>query len=79
MSVQVRLLAIDASNGGAKIHWFTLDGTDAGTGYDFEWAEYGVCFNPDGSTTILDEDGCPVTEGDRQCIAVRNAIADLRS
>lgn len=53
-----------------EITWYVIDGTDTGTNYEFEDAIYGI--TDDGA--VLDEDGGPLTDGDYQTIAVRNAI-----
>lgn len=50
--------------------WYTLNGYCIDTEVDFENETFGV--NSDG--TILDADGCPLTSGDSQTIAVENAI-----
>lgn len=49
--------------------WFELNGTDYGTGCEFNNDLYAV----DGDT-ILDCDGHPLTEGDAETVAVRNVL-----
>lgn len=51
--------------------WYELNGMDYGTGREFENDLYAV--TKDG--TILDSDGYPLTDGDGETIAVRNAIS----
>ena len=55
------------------IYWFNLDGTDFGTEYVFDNDRYGIAETGDVST-VLDEDGSPLTDGDIETIAVRNSI-----
>jgi hypothetical protein len=52
--------------------WFELNGTDYGTGIEFDHDVYGL--NGD---TILNADGYPLTEGDWRTIAVRNTIESV--
>ena len=52
--------------------WYAVCGTDYGTAWEFEEDDaYGVT----GDDRILDCDGCPLTPGDVQEVAVRNALA----
>lgn len=53
--------------------WYLISGLDTGTGYEFENEAYAVC--NDG--TILDCDGCPITDMDTLAVAVENAVATL--
>lgn len=53
--------------------WYRLDGVDYGTGHTFDGAVYGITDD----SIILDEDGCPLTEGNVETIAVRNTINQL--
>lgn len=50
--------------------WFELNGVDYGTEYEFDGSVYGVTDD----NVILDADGCTITEGDVETIAVRNTI-----
>lgn len=50
--------------------WFKLTGTDYDTGIEFDGDVYGL--HEDG--TILDADGCPLTEGDNLTIAVSSYL-----
>lgn len=50
--------------------WYELNGTDSGTGIQFNNEEFGV--HEDG--TILDSEGCPLVESDWETIAVRNSV-----
>ena len=52
--------------------WFELNGTDNGTGHEFNSETYGV--TKDGE--ILDADGVPLNEDDWECIAVLNALTN---
>jgi hypothetical protein len=56
--------------------WYSLTGTDKGTGWEFDSETFGVVFSGE-DTVILDCDGCPCTEGDRQTEAVWNALSYL--
>lgn len=49
--------------------WYKLTGTDYGTGRELD-GEYAVT----SSGHVLNSDGCPLTEGDRETIAVRNSL-----
>jgi len=60
--------AIKTENDGSQ--WYELHGTDIGTGIEFDGDVYGSTDDD----RVLDEDGAPLTEGDRQTIAVRNTI-----
>ena len=53
-------------------YWFTLTGTDYGTGVEFDSDEFAVA-ESGGDSLILDADGCPITPGDALEIAVRKA------
>jgi hypothetical protein len=56
---------------GTKRDWYELNGTDSGTGVEFNHEVFALC--ADG--TILDCDGCPLEcESDYQTIAVRNTL-----
>jgi|GEM_PF-2004753 len=63
-------------------YWFSLDGTDYGTGYKFDSEVYGIVESGVENSVIVDEDGNPLTEGDHRTIAVRNNVAvtdDIRA
>jgi hypothetical protein len=60
--------AIKTENDGRQ--WYVITGVDYGTEYEFDNAIYGVTEDD----FILNEDGCPLTDGDRETIAVRNSI-----
>jgi hypothetical protein len=47
----------------ATIYWFELNGTDYGTGCEFDNEWVGVC-ESNGESMILDRYGCPATPGD---------------
>ena len=52
------------------VYWFTLTGTDTGTGREFDSEVFGI--SESGSeSTVVDADGYPLTEGDGITIAVR--------
>lgn len=56
------------------IYWFALSGIERETGWEFQGSEeYGI-YEHGSKFSILDCDGCPMTEGDRETIAVRNLI-----
>ena len=59
---------IESDNDGRR--WIELTGLDRGTGYKFKNSVFGIT----AEDIILDADGCGLTEGDPQTIAVRNAI-----
>ena len=61
---------VEISENGVK--WFDLKGHDYGTDTVLD-SEYGLTLD----NKILNCDGCPITEGDRETIAVRNSIEDL--
>jgi len=50
--------------------WYKLNGTDFGTGYEFDNDVYGITED----NVVVDCDNCPITEGDFQEIAIRNTI-----
>ena len=52
--------------------WYKLNGTDYGTGYEFNNDEFGLC--DDG--VIIDCDGYPLTDGSNVLAAVRRAIVN---
>lgn len=53
------------------IYWFRLEGTDYGTGIEFDGEIYGISESgPDSS--VVNSDSYPLTEGDHLTIAVRN-------
>jgi len=68
MATQLNEIETNENN----VKWIEVSGTDYGTGWEFEGAEI---FGITGDNRILDCDGCPLTEGDHQEIAVKNAIA----
>ena len=51
-------------------YWFELTGEDFGTACEFDAAIFGVR-ESDGESRILDCDGCPMTDGDYEAIAVK--------
>lgn len=53
------------------VTWFDIKGTDCGTGWSFDGVE---SFGITEDNRVLDCDGCPLTEGDLQEIAVKNAL-----
>lgn len=62
------------------VYWFELRGIDRGTGIEFDGQTYGIAESGP-ETSVLDADGCPLTEGDGITIAVRRAAQvtdDLR-
>lgn len=59
---------IDTNDNG--VSWYELNGTDYGTTVEFECETVGVTDD----NRILDCDGIPCTEGDRNTIAVRNTL-----
>ena len=65
---QQQINIIELDNDGRR--WVELSGVDYGTDYEFDQDIFGVT-NED---AILDADGCGLTEGDPQTIAVRNAL-----
>lgn len=55
------------------IYWFSLVGTDSGTGCEMNGV-YGIA-DCNGEESVVDCDGCPLTPGDWETIAVeRHAI-----
>jgi len=61
-------------NNGSTTYWFEISGTDYGTGTDFAEFEgelFGVC-ESGSEVKILDNDGAPLTAGDRLTIAATN-------
>jgi len=50
--------------------WYVISGIDFGTNYEFNNSIYVVTDD----NVILNEDGYPLTNGDRETIAVRNSI-----
>jgi len=54
---------------GITRQWYEIKGTVYGTGLSLDGI-YGVTSDD----RILDVDGCPITEGDAEYVAVRNAI-----
>jgi len=61
---------IDSDNG---VTWFDINGIDSGTGWEFDGAE---TFGLTKDSRVLDCDGCPLTAGDLQEIAVKNALVN---
>lgn len=55
---------------GIERRWVELTGTDRGTGREFDGDRYALTSDD----VILDCDGCPMTEGDYEAIAVRNSL-----
>lgn len=66
----VKVINIEVNDNSVK--WFSLEGHDYGTDVVLD-DTYGLTQD----NKILDCDGCPMTEGDRETIAVRNSIDDL--
>ena len=58
---------------GSTTRWYRLTGEDRGTKFIFDKDVYGIV-SYGGRDHIIDCDGYPMTEGDRQTIAVRNAL-----
>ena len=56
------------------VYWFTLSGTDYGTGHEFQNDQYGVA-DCNGNETIVDCDGASLTDGDGETVAVRNSVS----
>ena len=54
------------------VKWFDLEGHEYSTDIVLD-SNYGLTLD----NKILNCDGCPLTEGDRETIAVRNSIEDL--
>lgn len=53
-------------------YWFDIEGTEKGTGWEFQGTEtYGIVESGT-DTTVVDCDGRSMTEGDNETIAVRN-------
>jgi len=52
-------------------YWFQITGLHEGTGRKFDGETFGICESGSGSR-VLDCDGCPITFGDGEEIAVRN-------
>lgn len=67
MSTQVKHIETDEN--GNK--WVNISGVDLGTGWTFDGVE---TFAITENGRILDCDGAPLTSGDSQEIAVKNAI-----
>jgi len=61
------------------IYWFTLDGCDYGTGFEFYNHVFGVIENPEGFYCIVDCDGYPI-DGNAENKALErlleNAVTD---
>lgn len=55
-------------------YWFELTGSDEGTGREFDGDVFGVVESGKDSK-IVDCDGCPLTAGDAQEIAVKRHAA----
>jgi hypothetical protein len=55
-------------NRGNTTYWFRMDGSDAGTGIEFDGAVFGLVEGEDAG--IVDADGLPLTEGDYTHTAV---------
>jgi len=56
-----------------ETQWYSLTGTDYGTGCKFDNDIFGIC--DDG--TIVDCENCPLTDGDWETIAVDNSITEI--
>ena len=52
------------------VYWFQLSGVDQGTGVEFAADTFGVAESGN-DDTVVDCDGCPLTEGDPETMAVR--------
>ena len=61
------------NNCGITTKWYELDGKDMGTGYIFDKIVYGIAWTID-QYTIIDDENCPLTEGDHEWIAVKNSL-----
>ena len=55
------------------VKWYDISGSDTETGWYFD--DGGEIFGITTDDIILDCDGCSLTIGDRQELAVRNALA----
>jgi hypothetical protein len=65
----------DRDNGGKTIYWFKLTGTDRGTGWEFDGQDFGIVEESGcDELRVLDGDGCPMTDGDWETIAVLNHV-----
>ena len=62
-------------NASTTTYWFELTGTDYGTEHAFDGDVYGVVESGSDIPVIVDCDGCPLTDGDTQTLAVRNTIS----
>ena len=58
-----------------EVVWVRLTGVDYGTNITFDSEVFGIA----GTEVVLDYEGCPLTAGDRDYIAVNNSIVDLRA
>ena len=67
-SSNVTTKLIDTSETGTR--WFNITGADVGTEYEFRADVYGLTTD----NAIVDCDNYPLTEGDRETIAVRNSL-----
>jgi hypothetical protein len=56
-------------------YWFELNGTDYGTGYEFNGETYGVVESGSDEPVIVNSDNYPLVDGDVETIAVRNTVA----
>jgi hypothetical protein len=65
--MRVSVKQIDVTDG---TKWVELNGADHGTAWNFDNETFGVTDD----NRILNCDGCPLTPGDNQEIAVRNAL-----
>jgi len=57
-----------------KRGWYSITGIEPGTGYEFDGTEDYWITDDD---QVLNSDGWPMTEGDNQTVAVRNAVEKL--
>lgn len=74
-TLTIKRLDSDTDNNGNVRKWYEITGTDVGTNCEFNHQQFAL--TADG--TILDSNGCPMTESDHETIAVRRAIETKRT
>lgn len=72
VKITAKIVESDIADGVTR-DWCEIYGADEGTGYEFD-REF---FSLTSDNKILNCDGYPMTEGDRQTIAVRRAIRNI--
>jgi len=70
----IKLNSTDKNENGIT-NWYDIDGVDFGTGYIFENNQYGIVWTAN-QYVIVDSESCPVTDGDHEWIAVKNAFVN---